>query len=174
MLGRSAGVTYQDLLSFCAVYVEFARREGMSYLAVTPQDDNVVAFLMVEDVGGPKPEVLKSGIMEELEKATSPALGKVFHCLESLHDIFKEKVGVDYRNPLRRGQYFHLLAAGAMPEVRGTGVVMAMVAKMYIALVDRSGGYSGMIAEATRCVRRGSGRWQAGDAPVSATNVGAP
>mmetsp|Transcript_31956 Transcript_31956/g.63374 ORF Transcript_31956/g.63374 Transcript_31956/m.63374 type:complete len:501 (+) Transcript_31956:158-1660(+) len=148
VLGRAAGVTYGELIAFCSVYVEVARREDMSYIALA-EGDNVVAFLMVEDVAGPKPEVLKSGIMEELEKATSPSLGKVFNCLESLHDVFKEKVGVDYRNPLRRGTYFHLLAAGAIPEVRGTGVVMAMVAKMYMSLVDRSGGYSGMITEAT-------------------------
>lgn len=60
--------------------------------------------------------------------------------------MFKAKIGVDYRNPLRRGQYFHILSAGAIPEVRGSGVVMAMVAKMYMHLVEsEDNNYLGMV-----------------------------
>ena len=183
VLGRAAGVEYRDLMEFCTVYVEIALKERMSYLAIDKLTHNCVAFLMVEDVAGPNPEVLKSGMLEKLEKSTSASLGKVFHCLESLHEVrmcqseatsgwmslgcayikletyhslrspqlFKQKIGVNYRNPLKRGNYFHILAAGTIPEVRGTGVVMAMVAKMYMNMVDRAeGGYSGMITEATR------------------------
>ncbi|GMH55437.1 hypothetical protein TL16_g01907 [Triparma laevis f. inornata] len=150
VLGRSVGVTYQEMLTFCRTYVEVARLEQMSYIAVESGSSNVVAFLMVEDVAGPTAKTVKTGAMDALEKSTSDSLGKIFHCLESLHQVFKAKIGVDYRNPLRRGQYFHILSAGAIPEVRGSGVVMAMVAKMYMHLVEsEDNNYLGMVTEAT-------------------------
>ncbi|GMH95154.1 hypothetical protein TrST_g3262 [Triparma strigata] len=151
VLGRSVGVTYEEMLAFCRTYVEVARLEQMSYIAVEEGSSNVVAFLMVEDVAGPTARTVKTGVMDALEKSTSDSLGKVFHCLEGLHQVFKAKIGVDFRNPLRRGQYFHILSAGAVPEVRGSGIVMAMVAKMYMHLVEGDGGkgYLGMVTEAT-------------------------
>ena len=151
VLGRSVGVTYEEMLAFCRTYVEVARLELMSYIAVEEGSSNVVAFLMVEDVAGPTARTVKTGVMDALEKSTSDSLGKVFHCLEGLHQVFKAKIGVDFRNPLRRGQYFHILSAGAVPEVRGSGVVIAMVAKMYMHLVEGDGGkgYLGMVTEAT-------------------------
>ena len=51
---------------------------------------------------------------------------------------------------IHRNQYFHILAAGALPEVRGTGIAFAMVVRVYLDLVGRSKEpFVGMLAEAT-------------------------
>jgi hypothetical protein len=147
VLGRAAGISYEEMVNFSGPYVDFAVSEGMSYVAVESSAMNVVGFLFVEDLGGPSKTTIKSGLVERVERATSDRLGAVFQTLESLHGTFKDKMGV---KKIKRNQYFHILAAGALPEVRGTGITFAMVVRVYEDLVGRlMNPFVGMLAEAT-------------------------
>jgi len=147
VLGRAANISYSEMLTFAGTYLDFAIAEGFSYVAVETASMNVVGFLFVEDLGGPSKQTIKSGLVDKVEKATSDRLGAVFQTLESLHNTFKDKIGV---KKIKRGQYFHILAAGAVPEVQGTGIAFAMVVRVYQDLVGRTiNPFAGMLAEAT-------------------------
>ena len=146
VLGRAAGVSFEEMKAFAGAFLEQCSMEGMSYVVVDWKW-RAVGFLLIEDVSDLSQATKDSGIEALVEASCAPSLGKVFGALEEMHAVFLKKIG---KEDVQRGEYFHVIATGAYQEVRSTGILTAMVSRAVCDLVfNSSKPYTGFVAEAT-------------------------